>query len=77
MHRKDMAHGIYLEVVGSNGEFSGYWYYGLDHSCPDSEDDELWAAVFALYCEHFDFPPKILHAIEKITTGLEKREGCA
>jgi hypothetical protein len=67
-----MADGKYLEIRCSNGRV--YSYFGLDHSGADGEDDELWAAIFALYCDRFEFPPKILGAVDEIISGLKARK---
>lgn len=60
--------GSYLKINGM--------LCGLDHSGPgaDGENDELWAILFAEYCEGSELPLKIRAIVEEIITALSPRQ---
>jgi hypothetical protein len=59
-----LPEGIYIRVNRR--------YHGLDHSGPgaDTENDEIWAVLFAEYCGGFELPPTIRVLLEEIILGL-------
>jgi hypothetical protein len=69
----NMLKGKYLKITEVRNGYKLRRYLGIDHSGMDAEDDELWAAAFALYCEGFEFSPCIRNALEEIIARLKNR----
>ena len=61
-----LPQGLYLNING--------FYCGLDHSGKENEDDELWASLFAQYCEKLPLHSGVSAALEKIIDGLRQHE---